>query len=253
MSEKSLKRTAFPNAVLESIGYYVYRLVDPRNGRTFYVGKGTGNRVFQHVAEALELPDRLSLKLDTIREIEASGSKVQYVIHRHGLSEEQAFLVESSLIDAYEELTNAVLGHGAHVRGLTTIDDLVALHDAQPAVIDVPAVLLNLNRQYERNLNDEELYERTRGYWVMRPDLRKVEYAMAVVSGIIREVYKIENWSKSAVDDIGVNEHRKPNDTESRSKVRWMFTGPVAHDIRERFVGKSVVWTSTNPIRWMNC
>ena len=32
--------------------YYVYRLVDPRNMQTFYVGKGSGDRVFQHAKEA---------------------------------------------------------------------------------------------------------------------------------------------------------------------------------------------------------
>ena len=29
--------------------YYVYRLVDPRNYKTFHVGKGCGDRMFQHV------------------------------------------------------------------------------------------------------------------------------------------------------------------------------------------------------------
>jgi len=28
---------------------HVYRLVDPRNGETFYIGKGRGDRVFAHV------------------------------------------------------------------------------------------------------------------------------------------------------------------------------------------------------------
>ena len=34
------------------MNYYVYRLIDPRNGETFYVGKGKGNRVFQHMKGA---------------------------------------------------------------------------------------------------------------------------------------------------------------------------------------------------------
>ncbi|AHI27618.1 hypothetical protein H845_3717 (plasmid) [Komagataeibacter xylinus E25] len=42
----------FSDDVSEQIGYYVYRLVDPRNGETFYVGKGKGNRVFQHAVGA---------------------------------------------------------------------------------------------------------------------------------------------------------------------------------------------------------
>lgn len=114
MSENSLVRSAFPESVGENIGCYVYRLIDPRDGCTFYVGKETGNRIFQHVAEASGLPDRASLKLERIREIESSCNVVHYVIHRHGLSDSQALLVESVLIDTYEELSNAQLGHGTH-------------------------------------------------------------------------------------------------------------------------------------------
>src|ERR1700723_3169573 len=124
-------------------GFYVYRLIDPRTDRTFYVGKGVGNRLFQHVSEATGLPDRATLKLDLIREIEASGQKVRYIIHRHGLNEHEAFLVESALIDAYLKLSNAQLGHATHTHGLTTIDDLIGRYDAEPADITIPTVLLN--------------------------------------------------------------------------------------------------------------
>jgi hypothetical protein len=254
MSEKSLARTVFPEAVVEGLGYYVYRLVDPRDKRTFYVGKGRGNRIFQHVAEAAELPDRSSLKLERIREVESSGHRVQYIIHRYGLTEVEALLVESALIDAYEELSNAQLGHGTHANGVTTVDDLIALYDAGAAEVDVPAVLLNLNRQYDRALTAEQLYERTRGYWVMRPDRHSdVKFAMAVAFGVIREVYRIDQWERSPVEEIVVSGLRRFDRVESKAKYRWTFTGTVAADIRHRFVGKSVGATSQNPVRWMNC
>ena len=44
----------FSPEVCREIGYYVYRLVDPRNGQTFYVGKGKNNRVFAHAKRALK-------------------------------------------------------------------------------------------------------------------------------------------------------------------------------------------------------
>ena len=28
--------------------YYVYELIDPRNGEVFYVGKGSGKRAYKH-------------------------------------------------------------------------------------------------------------------------------------------------------------------------------------------------------------
>lgn len=44
----------FPSEVFDKLGYYVYRLIDPRNGDTFYVGKGQRNRVFDHIKGVAE-------------------------------------------------------------------------------------------------------------------------------------------------------------------------------------------------------
>ena len=41
------KAEVFPPDVVPKLKTYVYRLIDPRNGETFYVGKGQGNRVLR--------------------------------------------------------------------------------------------------------------------------------------------------------------------------------------------------------------
>ena len=70
--------------------YYVYRLVDPRNLQTFYIGKGCGDRVFQHANGvvkkiALGLDEEIiSLKEKLIKEIISAGKKVLPIIHRRG-------------------------------------------------------------------------------------------------------------------------------------------------------------------------
>lgn len=46
----------FSPFVQEQIGWYVY-LPDPRDGGVFYVGKGSGNRVFEHAHAALLADD----------------------------------------------------------------------------------------------------------------------------------------------------------------------------------------------------
>lgn len=43
----------FKQSVIEGLKCYVYVLVDPRDNRIFYVGKGTGNRIYQHAQAAL--------------------------------------------------------------------------------------------------------------------------------------------------------------------------------------------------------
>ena len=44
----------FTQEVIGQLEYYVYRLIDPRSGQTFYVGKGKGNRLFAHMNDALK-------------------------------------------------------------------------------------------------------------------------------------------------------------------------------------------------------
>ena len=63
---------AFNQQTIESLAYYVYALIDPRDNRIFYIGKGKGNRIFQHAKDALGCNDQ-SLKLDIIRSILKEG------------------------------------------------------------------------------------------------------------------------------------------------------------------------------------
>jgi hypothetical protein len=103
--------TAFPPGVAEKLKTYVYRLIDPRNGETFYVGKGTGNRVFAHIREEVGA-DAPTTKLRRIRDIHLAGFEVAHVIHRHGMDDRTAFEVEAALMDAYPGLTNMAGGLG---------------------------------------------------------------------------------------------------------------------------------------------
>lgn len=54
----------FPIEVCKEVKNYVYRLIDPRNGDTFYVGRGKNNRIFEHIKCALKdkIQDDLDLK-----------------------------------------------------------------------------------------------------------------------------------------------------------------------------------------------
>ena len=63
-----------PQKVAKKLKTYVYRLIDPRNGETFYVGKGQGDRVFAHVRGEQKIEgDDLDNKIKRIREIRLAG------------------------------------------------------------------------------------------------------------------------------------------------------------------------------------
>jgi hypothetical protein len=110
---------AFLPGAAEQLGWYVYALRDPRSGEVFYVGKGIGNRVYQHARHAKKLTGETSerLKLTTIHSIHNAGLDVGVEIVRHRIPDEQsAYEVEAAVIDTLgllgSDLTNLVGGHG---------------------------------------------------------------------------------------------------------------------------------------------
>ena len=122
---------AFNQQTIESLAYYVYALIDPRDNRIFYIGKGKGNRIFQHAKDALDNKDQ-SLKLDIIRSILREGKQVDLYILRHNLTEDTAYVVESVLIDllTYSKfnktniLANIVSGHHQWDEGIKDVDEI---------------------------------------------------------------------------------------------------------------------------------
>jgi len=185
----------FPASVAERIGHYVYVLIDPNTSEVFYVGKGAGNRIFAHVNEAIEMP-RESDKLRRIRDIKTGGQEVKYEILRHGLTEKEAFEVEAAIIDfiGLPVLTNEVTGHDTVERGRMAISDVIAAYRAEPIAIGEPAILIIVNKLFERNISPEKLYEITRGNWVIGERRNQAKYAFAVYNEVVREVYRIKRW-----------------------------------------------------------
>jgi hypothetical protein len=185
----------FSQVVCEKIGYYVYILKDPRTSTIFYIGKGTGSRVFQHVECALISP-LMSDKLNLIREIHYEGFSVEHYILRHGLTQDQSLEIESSCIDllGLDYLTNAVKGHNCWERGLKTVNEINQHYDARIIEIIEPTIIININKLYKRFMTDDELYEVTKQAWKLGTKKNQANYVVASYRGLVREVYKIDNW-----------------------------------------------------------
>lgn len=114
------------------MSYYVYELIDPRDDRVFYVGKGKKGRIDQHEAEARK--GRQSRKCDRIREIEAAGLKVKKRKVSSHTDEVEAYDAEIERISFYglANLTNIASGGGGKSTGPSIYEDRILISRLSP-------------------------------------------------------------------------------------------------------------------------
>ncbi len=230
--------------IKENLLHYVYLLIDPRTDNIFYVGKGYGNRINQHLSDALEAKTIETKKILTIRAIEQAGLEVKLVILRHKLNSKEAFEVESAVIDLLEKrnLTNIVSGHDSEGRGKMSLREIRIKYEADPANITEPVMLININKLYNRDVTENELYEATRKHWKINiKRANKVKIVCSVFRGIVREVYCVDCWMLS-----------------QKIEGKKIFKGKIAPDeVRQKYLDKSVTpyWKkgSRFPIKYVNC
>lgn len=235
----------FTKEVIEKLKYYVYRLIDPRNGETFYVGKGTGNRVFNHIKASLQEEENENLKLKKIREIALLGLEVVHIIHRHGLDEKTAYEVEGALIDAYQGLTNLMHGNGNSDYGVMHANEIIMKYAAPEVIIQNKVIIINVNR----SALDNSLYDATRYAWrINAKKAAKADYVLSVVHGIIKGVFIAEKWLEA--DPINFKNFPLTNDG------RYGFVGKEASsDIVNHYLNKRIPDSfrkkgASNPIKY---
>ena len=222
----------FPEKLAGNIKYYVYRLIDPRNGQTFYVGKGNGNRVFNHAQGVEQDPDDYgpgSTK-ERIAQIHFAGLSVGHIIHRHGMNERTALEVEAALIDCYQGLTNKQGGYENHLRGCRHADEILADHKAIDFEVDEPLIAFTINQMWQRL----GFYEATRGVWKLNIDrARQRKLVLGVVNNVVKGVYRPDKW----VEGTPENFHWYGGE----SKNRWGFVGVEAEpEVQDKYLGRRI-------------
>lgn len=163
--------------IARHLGHYVYLLVDPRDSRPFYVGKGRDSRALAHAADARAIDvhntegatrTEVDAKITQILDIQRAGAEPQIWIVRYGLTESEYTSVEASLIDVLQSfpiqpmagsdrrlplaltdrrdagVTNA-RREAAREHGLVLLDELVAELGAPELKTTTPLVLIKLS------------------------------------------------------------------------------------------------------------
>lgn len=241
----------------ERLGYYVYGLFDSGEPAwPFYIGKGSGNRVFSHaMGEAVEVreDDPLGQKLQHINDIKHSGRTVRHKIIRFGLSEDEAFKIEAALIDLVnhirpDTLKNEISGQGV-AEGFYDASDLAMSFGAKALETDLPLLVIKIERRWSEllakygsasSVPTSDIFDVTKGDWKLSISrAQRAECVLAVARGLVRAVFVPSGWS-----DTG-HENRKIMTGQSDSSKFKHFVGTSVAHLFER--------GSQNPIRYLRC
>jgi len=227
--------SGFPRGVAEQLGWYVYLLRDPlAGGEIFYAGKGCRDRVYQHAWDALA-PSRRGedLKRDRIRRILDAELAVEVAIVRHDLPDsDAAHEVEAAVIDALvlagAPLTNLLRGHHTD-RGYAPVADLHDRYAAPPAQFEATlnVLLVQLRQSWRRDMPADQLYERTRGWWVVGANRERVNVICGASDGIIRSVYRVSPGAWQSVRD-------------EKGRLRWQCEGTRDEALWNHLIGADV-------------
>jgi len=237
----------FSRDIIKKMGYYVYLYINPDTDKIFYVGKGKGNRAFQHLNDYSETE-----KTAIIQEIKSQGKEPRIEILIHGLPDESsAYKIEASVIDLLgkENLSNQVRGWRSGFYGRMPYQELIAMYSHERAKIAEPSILFRIRGFYRFGMTPIELYDVTRGHWKLGLNREKAKYAFSVYDGIIKEVYKINQWLPSG-STFSSRKDEPPED-------RWEFIGNLAEQhIRDKYINKSVSnyfeKRAQNPVLYVN-
>jgi uncharacterized protein len=225
------RQFSFARGTQNKLEYYVYALIDPRNRRPFYIGKGLRNRGLAHGRKRDE-----SNKQRLIDDIRKAGRRERCVVICHGLTEEEAFRSESLLIKTLSEcgvrLTNAVGGKSGS-KFWWPEGEVNARLGASMVKINKPCVLVSLNKGYKPELSESELHRITCGNWgfgapsAKRSLISRVEFILGVYQGIVRTGYRVDHQTWKRV-------------RKGRGRPRWKCSGKPPPKYVSRWVDHDV-------------
>lgn len=208
--------------------FYVYCLVDPIDKNVFYIGKGTGNRIFAHEqfalgvirdSEFIESHEFAELKIERIKKIYDAGNRCEKFIISYGLTENEAFASELTLINYFkilrhdELLTNKVGGHGSVGMSVGELEKRYGYTPISINEIKADGLILAVKIKDSFNLSTDDngiygltdaerdsnnLKSRTLGRWVIGKNMaEEIKYVIGINTGANNSVvsaYKVKSY-----------------------------------------------------------
>ncbi len=102
--------------------------------------------------------------------------------------------VEAALIDAYPGLTNINRGSGCSSFGIMNVQQIQELYGLEQLdSFKHKVMFIKINKSF---LDGGSIYDATRFAWkISLANATKVDYVLAVYRGVIKEVFKVDEWT----------------------------------------------------------
>ena len=222
-----MKIKSFSKLTKDSLGYYVYVLVDPDSNEIFYVGRGKNNRGFEHLNSKSKSESEKNKIIAGIRARD-KDKEPRLDIIRYGLTERTAVEVESAIIDTIglDKLSNSIRGRDTS-KGRTKAEDLnIQLGGKYLNIEDIKdnVILFFCHKSLAKN---NDIYDSTRQFWPLsekritqKNDNGELhyKYAFTMKGCTVIEVFEILQWYPAGTT---VSSRKFIDD----KKIRWEFIG----------------------------
>jgi hypothetical protein len=182
-----------------------------------------------------EKEDAQSLKIQRIQDILYEGLEVIHIIHRWGMTETEALLVESALMDAYPGLTNIQGGYHCD-NGVVSTHSLQKRFESEVFVDrdDIKYLIIKIRKSVIEDRGS--VYEAVRRAWKISIDnAQNYPYVLAVENGIVKGVFEVDYWYKSQeigrCEFIGKNAHKEIEDYFLNKRIPEKYCKKVCHHL----------------------
>ena len=180
----------------------------------------------------------------------ASKHKIEFLVH--GVEDETTIKkIEAAIIDLIgkNKLTNKVGGYESSYFGRMNVDQIRSKYASYEANITENVLLLRLTKTFRYNMDPMDLYDYTRGIWIVAKHRREtVTHVFAVYDGIIQETYNVVRWFKAGTT------FTNRIDIDAWKGERWEFVGSISEEMRKKYRYKSAAhyWPAQaqNPVRY---
>jgi len=130
------------------------------------------------------------------------------------------------------------------------LSQIKAKYTSKKANISENVVLIKLSDSFRYNMDPIDLYDYTRGRWIISELRRnKITHEFSVYDGIVQETYSVLKWFKAGKTFTNRVEKIELLDTK-----RWEFICAISETMRKKYRYKSVdhYWGkgARNPIRY---